>query len=196
MRESQDNNLDNQIDRTSKSSKDRIRATITEIVIYVAIFILCLFLIPHFICCKYTVEGRSMESTLLEGQQLIGEKVSYVFTNPKRYDVVVVQPYEEEKENYFVKRVIGLPGETIEIKGSQLFINGKKMDDPYIKERMWDTTSYPALKLGKDEYFVMGDNRNYSIDSRDNDIGPIPKKRFIAKVCLRVWPLKELDVIR
>lgn len=195
MKDSQDMYKEKNVDESQKSRGDKIKSAIGEIFIYAAIFILCLFLVPEFICCKYTVEGKSMESTLKNGQQLIGEKVSYVFTDPKRFDVVVVQPYEGQKDNYYVKRVIGLPGETVEIKGSVLLINGKVMSDPYINEPMWDTTKYGPLTLGKDEYLVMGDNRNYSIDSRDDSIGPIPKDRFIAKVFLRVWPLEKLSLI-
>lgn len=196
MRDSQDMNKENDIDESQKSRGGKIKSTIGEILIYAAIFILCLFLVPKFICCKYTVEGKSMISTLENGQQLIGEKVSYVFTAPKRFDVVVVQPYEGQEDNYYVKRVIGLPGETIEIKGSVLLVDGKVMNDPYIKEPMWETTKYGPVTLGKEEYFVMGDNRNYSIDSRDESIGPIPKDRFIAKVFLRVWPLEKLSLVQ
>ena len=196
MRDSQDMDKGKNIDESQKSRGDKIKSAIGEIFIYAAIFILCLFLVPEFICCKYTVEGKSMESTLKNGQQLIGEKVSYVFTDPKRFDVVVVQPYEGQKENYYVKRVIGLPGETIEIKGSVLLIDGKVMNESHINETMWETTKYGPLTLGKDEYFVMGDNRNYSIDSRDESIGPIPKDRFIAKVFLRVWPLEKLSLVQ
>lgn len=195
MKDSQDMYKEKNVDESQKSRGDKIKSAIGEIFIYAGIFILCLFLVPEFICCKYTVEGKSMESTLKNGQQLIGEKVSYVFTDPKRFDVVVVQPYEGQKDNYYVKRVIGLPGETVEIKGSVLLINGKVMSDPYINEPMWDTTKYGPLTLGKDEYLVMGDNRNYSIDSRDDSIGPIPKDRFIAKVFLRVWPLEKLSLV-
>lgn len=195
MRDGQEKELEANIDVSQKSRRDKIKAALGEIFIYAAIFILCLFLIPEFICCKYTVDGKSMEATLMNEQQLIGEKISYLVKNPKRNDVVVVQPYKDDKNNYYVKRVIGLPGETIKIVNGRLFINDKEIKEKYIKEPMMESTNYGPVELKKDEYFVMGDNRNYSIDSREKNIGPIPKDRFIAKVFLRVWPLKELDFI-
>lgn len=195
MRDSQSRDLEENVDK-SKSRAHKIKVALGELMIYAVIFILCLFLVPKFICCKYTVEGKSMESNLKQGQQLIGEKISYLVTDPKRFDVVVVQPYEEQKDNYYVKRVIGLPGETIEIQGDELKINGKVIEDSHKKEPMYENQSFGPYKLGKDEYFVLGDNRNCSIDSRQEDIGPIAKDRFIAKIFIRVWPLERLSLIR
>lgn len=182
--------------RSKKKGKEKVLSALYELLIYVAIFVLCLVFVPKYICCKYTVEGISMERTLEEGQQLLGEKISYRITEPKRYDVVVVQPFEDDEENYYVKRVIGLPGETIEIKDGILLIDGKELDESdYIKEDMWETTILEPITLGEDEFFVMGDNRNYSSDSRETEIGPIPKDRIIANLILRVWPLSEFAVI-
>lgn len=183
-------------EKSHKSPKERFVSALSEILIYVVIFLLCLFLVPEFICCKYTVEGISMQDTLTEGDQLIGEKISYRFSSPKRFDVVIIQPYEGQKKNYYVKRVIGLPGETIEMKGNSIFVNGEALDDSeYVRETMWETTYYGPVTLEDNQYFVMGDNRNYSIDSRETDIGSIPKDRIIAKVFLRVWPLKKIAPI-
>lgn len=182
--------------RSKKKGKEKVLSALYELLIYVAIFILCLVFVPKYICCKYTVEGISMERTLEEGQQLLGEKISYRIMDPKRYDVVVVQPFEGDEDNYYVKRVIGLPGETIEIKDGILLIDGKELDESdYIKEDMWETTILEPITLGEDEFFVMGDNRNYSSDSRETEIGPIPKDRIIANLILRVWPLSEFAAI-
>ncbi len=195
MRDSRDKDLEMNVDKSQKSRRDKIKVALGEIAIYAVIFVLCLFLVPEFICCKYTVEGISMETTLEESQQVIGEKISYLFTKPKRYDVVVVKPYEGQKDNYYVKRVMGLPGERIEIINGKLEVDGKEVKDSDIKEPMWETTSYGPITLKEDEYFVMGDNRNYSIDSREEGIGPIPKKRFVSKVFFRVWPLNKMSFI-
>ena len=196
MRESCDENLEMKADVLQKSRGDKIKTALGEIAIYAAIFVLCLFLVPEFVCCKYAVEGASMENTLQEKQQVIGEKVSYLFSDPKRYDVVVVNPYDNQKENYYVKRVMGLPGETIEITNGVLKVNGEVIDDKYIKEPMMEETDYGPVTLKKDEYFVMGDNRNRSIDSREKEIGPIPKERFVAKIIIRVWPLDKISLIK
>lgn len=196
MRESCDENLEMKADVLQKGRGDKIKTALGEIAIYAAIFVLCLFLVPEFVCCKYAVEGASMENTLQEKQQVIGEKVSYLFSDPKRYDVVVVNPYDNQKENYYVKRVMGLPGETIEIRNGVLKVNGEVIDDKYIKEPMMEETDYGPVTLKKDEYFVMGDNRNRSIDSREKEIGPIPKERFVAKIIIRVWPLDKISLIK
>lgn len=187
---------DNDISADGVEQTRKLKSILKEILIYAVIFMLCLFFIPRYVCCKYTVHGISMEDTLYEEEQIIGEKISYLFTEPKRFNVVVVQPFEKEEDNYYVKRVIGLPGETIEIKGKDVYIDGEILDDSrYIREEMFDSTYLEPTKLGEDEYFVMGDNRNYSSDSRESEIGPIPKDRIIAKAFFIVWPLKKVSPI-
>jgi len=196
MKKNQNDNFDTNTDGVEQERRINVKSVCKEILIYVMIFALCLFFIPRYVCCKYTVQGISMQNTLQEKEQIIGEKISYRFTGPKRFDVVVVQPFEEEKDNYYVKRVIGLPGETIEIKGKNVYINGELLDDSkYIREEMLDSTYLEATKLGEDEYFVMGDNRNYSSDSRESEIGPIPFDRVIAKAFFIVWPLNKVSPI-
>ncbi|MBI6037953.1 signal peptidase I [Clostridium perfringens] len=110
------------------------------------------------------VDGSSMEDTIHHGDVLIINKKSYSTSSPERYDIVNI--YAPCKyDNFLVKRIIGLPGDTIEINDSIVYINGNKISEPYIKEEM-NLPYYLKLKIPKDKFFVMGDNRNISLDSR------------------------------
>ena len=125
------------------------------------ILILGFFLNNVFIA---VVDGSSMEDTIHHGDVLIINKKSYSTSSPERYDIVNI--YAPCKyDNFLVKRIIGLPGDTIEINDSIVYINGNKISEPYIKEEM-NLPYYLKLKIPKDKFFVMGDNRNISLDSR------------------------------
>lgn len=125
------------------------------------ILILGFFLNNIFIA---VVDGSSMEDTIHHGDVLIINKKSYSTTSPKRYDIVNI--YAPCKyDNFLVKRIIGLPGDTIEINNSEVYVNGDKIYESYIKEEM-NLPYYLKLKIPKDKFFVMGDNRNISLDSR------------------------------
>ncbi len=136
------------------------------------------------------VVGSSMENTFMEGDSLFIDKLSYHFTRPERFDVVVF-PFEENGSTIlYIKRVIGLPGETIQIAGDTIYINGEVLKENYGKEAMEEGSEGIALNpytLGEDEYFVLGDNRNYSIDSRQSYVGPIKEDSIIGKSAFRLW---------
>lgn len=176
-----------------------IKSVLIELCIYAVIFVVCIWIMPRYVYCRNVVTGSSMCDTLQQGDHLITEKVSYELGDPKRFDVVVLEPhvlYSADPDELYVKRVIGLPGETIEIKGNDIFINGKKLEEHYGREPIYDEFYYPERKLGDDEYFVMGDNRNVSRDSRDETVGPIRREYIQGKVVLRIWPLKSFSVIK
>ena len=136
------------------------------------------------------VVGTSMENTFMEGDSLFIDKLSYHFVEPKRFDVVVF-PFQEKEETFlYIKRIIGLPGETIQIAGNAIYIDGEILKDDYGKEAMEEGSGGIASKpytLSEDEYFVLGDNRNYSIDSRQPHIGPIKRDWIIGKSAFRLW---------
>ena len=136
------------------------------------------------------VVGTSMENTFMEGDSLFIDKLSYHFVEPKRFDVVVFPFQEKEETLLYIKRIIGLPGETIQIAGNAIYIDGEILKEEYGKEAMEEGSGGIASKpytLSEDEYFVLGDNRNYSIDSRQPHIGPIKRDWIIGKSAFRLW---------
>lgn len=148
------------------------------------------------------VEGESMEPVLQNGDSVIIQKLSYYAGNPKRYDVVVFpvksgQADDKVKNDYYVKRVIGLPGETVQIKNGRVYIDNKVLvDDTHCRKAILDGGNAAApITLHKDEYFVLGDNRNMSTDSRSSSVGLVQKKDIVGKVFLRVWPFSHFGVV-
>jgi len=125
------------------------------------------------------------------------EKISYRLDALKRFDIIVFYPYgRENKEEYFVKRLIGLPGETIQIKGEDIFINGKVLEENYGKDPITNAgIAKDPITLGEEEYFVLGDNREISLDSRYEEVGVLSKKNIGGKAILRIWPLNKFGLL-
>lgn len=175
-----------------KISSKKVFAGIREILIYIAIIAICVFVIPRYVAQRTIVSGSSMENTLFNADNLLVEKVSYHIVAPDRFDVVVFYPYGRDNEEYFVKRVIGLPGETIQIKGNNIYINGEKIEENYGKDPItYQGIASEPIKLGDDEFFLMGDNRKVSFDSRYEEVGPVHKDLIEGKAVLRIWPLSD-----
>ena len=107
------------------------KKTLVEALIYVLLIIVCVWLVPKYVVQRTVVSGESMQDTLQNGESLLVDKVSYHFTDPKRYDIIVFYPKGRDVEEYYVKRIYGLPGETVQIKDNDIYINGNKIDDPY-----------------------------------------------------------------
>ena len=172
------------------------RKIITEVLIYVIIILLCVFIIPRYVVQRTIVSGTSMENTLHNNDNLIVDKISLIFNDPSRFDVVVFYPYGDMSDEYYVKRVIGLPGETIQIIDDTIYINGSELAENYGKEPIvYSGTASEPLTLGPDEYFVMGDNRTASFDSRYREIGPITRDKISGKVLIRIYPFDDFGMI-
>ena len=187
------------IEKASEENKSMGRE-ILDLVIYVAVVALIVYLILHFVGQRTVVNGDSMDNTLKDGQSLIMDKISYRFHDPERFDIVIFPGPEENGENpYFIKRVIGLPGETVQILDGKVYIDGEQLqEDVY---GITDTIDYPGiaeepLTLGDDEYFCMGDNRPVSFDSRYKEVGPVTRGGFIGKVWIRIWPFSKFGPVR
>ena len=164
--------------------------------LYIIIIVGAAYLIVAFVGQRTQVSGSSMETTLSDGDQLIVDKISYRFRDPKRYDIIVF-PYQYEPDTYYIKRIIGLPGETIQIIDGYIYIDGEQLDEHYGNELMNDPgIAAEPVALGEDEYFVLGDNRNNSQDSRAVNVGVIHRKDILGRAWIRIWPLDSMGVIR
>lgn len=168
-----------------------------HVLLYIAGILLATFLIVHFVAQRTQVFGYSMMPTLDDGDQLIVEKISYRFSDPQRYDIIVF-PYQYAENTYYVKRIIGLPGERIRIDDAgNIYINGKILEEHYGREVMQDPgIAAQEIQLADDEYFCLGDNRNNSQDSRDPSVGPIKRKNLIGRVWIRLWPFSKFGLMR
>lgn len=166
-------------------------------VLYVAIIIAATFLIVTYVGQRTRVSGDSMLPSLHNGDNLIVDKISYRFRDPERYEIIVF-PYKYQEDTYYIKRIIGLPGETVQVKDGAVYINGKLLGEEYGIEPIDEDKKGIAedpITLGEDEYFVMGDNRNHSSDSRDQSVGVLKREDLIGRAWIRIWPLNSIGVI-
>lgn len=160
-----------------------------EILKFTIVAILIVAPIRFFIAQPFIVKGESMDPTFADGQYLIVDELTYRTHVPDRGDVIVFK-YPKDPSKYFIKRIIGLPNETVKIDAGRVTIFGEQypeghlLDEPYLKELSYETLTE---KLGAGEYFVMGDNRSNSLDSRI--WGPLPRENMIGRVLIRLFPL-------
>lgn len=162
---------------------------------FIALALLIVTPIRMFVAQPFIVSGSSMDPTFATGQYLIVDELSYHLGNPVRGDVVILR-YPNDPKKFFIKRVIGLPGETIEIQNGAVSIKnivhpeGFALDEPYIKYPKDDTMT---KALGDREYFVMGDNRAASSDSRY--WGPVPRDLMVGRALVRLLPIASAEVL-
>ena len=170
---------------------------IISTILYILAVLLGTYLLITFVGQRTSVSGSSMEPTLSNNDQLILDKISYRFSEPKRFDIIVF-PFQYKENTYYVKRVIGLPGETVQIDlEGNIYINGEILEEDYGKEKInFPGLAVEPITLGDDEYFVMGDNRNNSSDSRDPSVGNIRRSNIIGKAWVRIWPLNKFGINR
>ena len=151
-------------------------------------------IITKFVAHHTSVEGSSMESTLHSGDQLIVEKMSYYFTQPDRFDVIVF-PYADNVS--YIKRIIGLPGETIQIINGKIYIDGKILEENYGRETIEDPgLAAEEILLGEDEFFVLGDNRNASEDSRKAEVGTVKRSDIQGRAWIRFYPFDSFGTVK
>ena len=164
-----------------------------EMALYLLIAAGICFLIIKFIAVRSIVDGGSMNPLLSDGDNLIVQKVSYYFHEPERFDIIVFE-LKNEPGTHYIKRIVGLPGERVRVADGMVFINGEPLtDDVYGNAPM--EKAYRAgeeILLGEDEYFVLGDNRNRSQDSRTVYVGNVEKKQILGKAWLRFWPFSGI----
>ncbi len=156
-------------------------------------------LIITFVGQRTNVDGSSMEPMLTDGDNLIVDKLTYRFRDPERFDVIIF-PVEQDHNKKYIKRIIGLPGETVQIdKEGNIYINGEILEENYGRETINPDTIGRAAEpvvLGENEYFVLGDNRNHSSDSRRESVGNVSRDDIIGRAWARIWPLNKACFIK
>ena len=181
--------------KTQKPEVVNIVKELLSLIIYIGIVVLICYFILNFVGCRSKVDGSSMNPTLEDKDNLWVDKLSYTFGDPKRFDVVI---FNYDENTTYVKRIIGLPGETVRIdQNGNIYINGKLLKENYGKETILNNGRAGSdVYLGEDEYFVLGDNRNNSIDSRWSDVGNVNREDIVGKVVLRIYPFKSFGLIK
>lgn len=171
-----------------------MKKVLSNIVPYI-IIIIVVILIRIYIITPEIVSGESMENTLYDGEWLLNSKISYKLTDIKRFDIVIIK----KKDYLIIKRIIGLPGEYIEYKDNNLYVNGILVSDNYMKEDTNNFTlndiCYDCEVIPEGKYLVLGDNREVSADSRSKDLGLVDIEDITGKAVFRIWPLSRLGII-
>ena len=165
--------------------------------LYLLVVLVITYLVIHFVGQRTQVQGESMEPMLQDGDNLIVDKITYHFKAPQRFDIIVF-PFQYKEDTYYIKRIIGLPGETVQITGEgTIYIDGEVLEEGYGREVIRDPgNAYSPITLGEDEYFVLGDNRNNSSDSRSSSVGLIHRKDIIGRAWVRIWPFSKISVLK
>jgi signal peptidase I len=170
-------------------NREALKSALREIVETI-VLTLIIFLLIQTVVRNFKVLGDSMQPNLHDGQYLIVDKISYRLSQPKRGDVIVFEPPTRPDEDY-VKRVIGLPGEMVEVRDGTVYINGQPLSEPYIVYPA--TYSYAPRRVGPSELFVLGDNRNRSSDS--HNWGMLSQDKVVGKAWVSYWPPKQWGLI-
>ena len=165
--------------------------------IYLLVVLCAAYLIITYVGQRTQVSGSSMETTLSDGDNLLVDTRTYRFSDPKRFDIIVF-PFQYDADTYYIKRIIGMPGETVQIDyDGNIYIDGEILEESYGREVIQNPgRAAEPITLGEDEYFVMGDNRNNSSDSRDPSVGNIHRKDIIGRAWVRIWPFSKFGVLK
>lgn len=148
-----------------------------------------------FLIVNAQIPSGSMENTIMPGDRIIGNRLSYAFADPERFDIIIFR-YPDDESQLFIKRIVGLPGETVEITDGKIYIDGsaEPLDDVETKEPTSGT--FGPYKVPEDSYFVMGDNRNNSLDSRFWENTFVSRDEILGKAVFRYWPLTEIKLVK
>ena len=178
----------------------------------IIIVVVVVLVINNVVLINAKIPSESMENTIMTGDRIFGFRLAYGFNmnvfgneiskkwkDPERFDIIVF-PFQYQANTYYIKRIIGLPGETVQIMDDgSIYINGEKLEENYGMEVIKPETIGRAaepIELGDDEYFVMGDNRNNSSDSRTDMVGNIKRENIIGKAWLRIWPVSDFGILQ
>ncbi|TVX93998.1 signal peptidase I [Paenibacillus agilis] len=197
--------VSNQTSVAEQSAQPRRKNELVEWIKAIAVAVTLVVLVRWLLFAPFIVDGPSMEPNFYTGERLIVNKILYEFREPKRGEVVVFHVPDEKRD--LIKRVIGVAGDTIEYRGDDLFVNGKKVEEPYIQEAIaeakkqggtYNNSDFPnemrtENKVPEGHIFVMGDHRDNSTDSRV--LGFIPLSEVIGRADVIFWPLNQMKFI-
>ena len=174
----------------------RVLKEILSTSLYLLVVLVITYLVIHFVGQRTQVQGESMEPMLQDGDNLIVDKITYHFKAPQRFDIIVF-PFQYKEDTYYIKRIIGLPGETVQIREGNVYIDGVLLAENELFDKIADPgIAQSELLLGSDEFFVLGDNRNASSDSRDPSVGMIQREDIVGRAWLRIYPFDKVGFIR
>lgn len=179
--------------------KKKVMKELLSTGLYLLFVLIATWLLIAFVIQRTEVDGSSMEPTLYDGDNLFVDKISYRFREPERFDIIVF-PFQHKEDTYYIKRIIGLPGETVRIdEDGRIYIDGEVLDESYGREVIrpeYVGRAAEPITLGDDEYFVMGDNRNNSSDSRTEAVGNIHRQDIVGRAWVRIWPFDKMGVLK
>ncbi len=180
----------------TETTSEKTPSAFKEIFQFALIALIIVIPIRMFVAQPFIVSGASMENTFYSGEYLIVDQVTYHFNEPERGDVIIFR-YPKDPSKYFIKRIIGVPGDTVTIEGNEVTISNKRetikevLDEPYVKAM--EENTHVKDELGEREYFVMGDNRDQSSDSRV--WGVLHREKIIGRAWLRLFPFNAAEIM-
>ncbi|MGN0142218.1 MAG: signal peptidase I [Roseburia sp.] len=185
--------VENKIDSAKEEKKEETISPIREVLSWVLTFaaaILAALFIKEYLIINADVPTGSMENTIMPGDRLIGNRLAYLKEGPERGDIVVFR-YPDNEEELFVKRVIGLPGETVVLENGKVYIDGEELEEPYLKEEWTVATGPYTFEVPEGCYLMLGDNRNNSKDSRYWDNTYVSLDKILGKALFVYWPISD-----
>lgn len=201
MKHEQDNQMNENLDKKTDSKSEFKENFIKELFEYlkmIAFVVITVFVVNQFILINARIPSESMANTILAGDQIFGNRLAYLFDEPERYDIVIFK-YPDDREQYFIKRVIGLPGDTVNIIDGDVYVttaDGEELfvEDHFLPEEPYG--SYGPYTVPDGSYFMLGDNRNCSKDSRFWNNTYVPEGDILGKAVLRYWPLNKFGIVK
>jgi len=167
-------------------------------ILTLAIAVIIALCVNRFVLVNAEIPSGSMENTIMTGDRVFGNRLAYIFGEPKRFDIIIFR-YPDDEKQLFIKRIIGLPGETVEIHDGQIFIDGSKTPLKDVTTKEFMQGSFGPYTVPDNCYFVMGDNRASSADSRyhqdDGDHGLVPIDNVVGVGLMRYWPLNRMSFL-